>query len=238
MYTTLNQILDHNPCGQELDEDGNRTGWLKLLAYLGKDKPDDEPLSIETILESNGLNDALWALRAVDGYNREKRLLACDFAQHVAHLYRKKYPDDTRVDDCIEMARRYANDEANDKELTIARVAVCSALAAPRTAKVAEMAAAGAAAHAVEAAAWAAEAAKAVAEAAEAATWVSGNDGACAAALSAEEAVKCATAGAAAEAAEWAAAYAVEVAVRAAGEMECRWQEQHLRECLTALEEK
>jgi len=54
-YTTLNEIRELSPC---------RKGWEKLLAHLGKAKADDEPLHILTILESNGLDDALWCLRA------------------------------------------------------------------------------------------------------------------------------------------------------------------------------
>lgn len=79
IYTTLNKILAHGPCGRD---SGSTDGWAKLLCYLHKTLPDDEPLSILTILESNGLDDALWALRAVDGYDREIRELACDFAEH------------------------------------------------------------------------------------------------------------------------------------------------------------
>ena len=54
-YTTLNEIRELSPC---------RKGWEKLLAHLGKAKADDEPLHILTILESNGIDDALWCLRA------------------------------------------------------------------------------------------------------------------------------------------------------------------------------
>ena len=43
-------------------------GWMeKLLSNLGKTAADDEPLSLITILDSNGLDDAPWCLRAVTG---------------------------------------------------------------------------------------------------------------------------------------------------------------------------
>jgi hypothetical protein len=77
MNTTLNKIKQHSPCTE---------GWVKLLSHLGKTEADDEHLELTTILESNGLNDALWALRAVDGKDREIRLMACDFAESVVHL--------------------------------------------------------------------------------------------------------------------------------------------------------
>ena len=51
MKTTLNKIKTHGPC---LD------GWRKLLRGLGKTEADTEPLAITTILDINGLADALW----------------------------------------------------------------------------------------------------------------------------------------------------------------------------------
>ena len=64
MQTTLNKIKQHNPCTE---------GWAKLLSYLNKTEADDEPLELTTILESNGIEDALWALRAViSGKNKKE----------------------------------------------------------------------------------------------------------------------------------------------------------------------
>jgi len=57
MKTTLNDIKSYGPCSQ---------GWRKLLRNLGKTCSDNEPLKITTILDSNGLDDAMWCLRAVD----------------------------------------------------------------------------------------------------------------------------------------------------------------------------
>lgn len=54
IYTTLNEIRAFNPC---------KSGWSKLLSYLGKTQPDDEPLPLATVLDSNGLEDAIWCLR-------------------------------------------------------------------------------------------------------------------------------------------------------------------------------
>lgn len=56
-YTTLNCIHQCGPCCE---------GWEQLLKHLGKKKADDEPLSLLTILKSNGLNDAIRTLRAID----------------------------------------------------------------------------------------------------------------------------------------------------------------------------
>jgi len=103
----LNIIRAHDPCA---------SGWQKLLTSLGKSKADDEPLDFARILASNGLNDALWALRAVipeheKDRDRLARLFAADCAESVLHLYESKYPDDKRPRNAIVAARQFANGE-------------------------------------------------------------------------------------------------------------------------------
>ena len=144
MNTTLNQIRSKSPCAD---------GWVKLLKHLGKTKADGKPLSIITILDSNGLDDALWCLRAVDGSNREIRLYAVWCARQVQHLM-----TDKRSLDALDVAERYANGLATKKELAIAEAAAEAAAwdAARDTARAARaaVAAAGDAAWAAVAAAW------------------------------------------------------------------------------------
>ena len=113
MKTTLNQIRECGPC---------ESGWKKLLAHLGKTKADDESLSILTILESNGLDDALWCLRAVKGCDREIRLFAVWCARQVQHLN-----TGPRVSACIDVAERFANGEATDEERAAAWAAARAA---------------------------------------------------------------------------------------------------------------
>ena len=107
MKTTLNKIRAHSPCEE---------GWEKLLKHLGKTKADDEPLSLLTILDSNGLDDALWCLRAVEGRDKEIRLYAVWCARQVQHLIQ-----DTRSLAALDVAERYANGEATVEELDAAR---------------------------------------------------------------------------------------------------------------------
>lgn len=113
MQTTLNQIRAKLLCP---------SGWTKLLAHLGKTKADDEPLGIVTILDSNGLDDALWCLRAVDGHDREIRLYGVWCARQVQHLM-----TDQRSLDALDVAEKFANGEATDEELCEARVAARAA---------------------------------------------------------------------------------------------------------------
>ena len=106
MNTTLNAIRKHSPCAD---------GWAKLLRHLGKTQADDDPLPILTVLESNGLDDALWALRAVQGHDREIRLFAVWCARQVQHLM-----TDKRSVDALDVAERFANGLASAAELAAA----------------------------------------------------------------------------------------------------------------------
>ena len=142
--TTLKRIQEHRPC---------QNGWKKLLNGLGKKKADCEPLSFATILEINGLNDALWCCRVEPQYVKEWRLLSVAFGRRVEHLN-----TDPRVKNVIDVAERYANGDATDEELTTARYAALAAARAARASGAATrpfaMAAAWAAWDASGAAAW------------------------------------------------------------------------------------
>ena len=120
MKTTLNAIREHGL---------SPYGWQKLLRHLGKTQPDDEPLSIATILDSNGLDDALWCLRAVTGHDREMRLYAVWCARQVQHLM-----TDPRSIAALDVAERHADGLATDDELAAAWAAAWAARAAARAA--------------------------------------------------------------------------------------------------------
>jgi hypothetical protein len=157
IHTTLNKIRAYSPCAD---------GWAKLLRHLGKSQADDEPLTFATILDSNGFEDALWCLRAVEGHQREMRLFAVWCARQVQHLM-----CDPRSIAAIDVAERYANGQATDDELAAAGAAAWDAAwyAAWDAAWDAAWAAARVAAWAAEAAAWEAVRAAAGAAAREAA---------------------------------------------------------------------
>lgn len=69
--TTLNRIHDLKPC---------RADWNRLVAHLGPDHWEDEHVDIATILQCNGLDDALWVFAAEPTYWRDYRTLAIQFA--------------------------------------------------------------------------------------------------------------------------------------------------------------
>jgi hypothetical protein len=144
-YTTLNAIRAHSPCASV---------WAELLRHLGKTQADDEPLALTTILDSNGLDDALWCLGACEGIDREARLYAVWCARQVQHLM-----TDPRSLAALDVAERHANGEATDADLAAAETeARCAAKTEARSAaRSAAWAAARAAARAEAwAAAWAA----------------------------------------------------------------------------------
>ncbi len=146
IYTTLNRIREHSPCSN---------GWAKLLRYLGKTQADDEPLALATILQSNGLDDAIWCLRAVDGHEKEMRLYAVWCARQVQHLMK-----DPRSLAALDVAERHAHGQATDAELAAAGAAAWAAWAAG-AASAAAYAASDEASAAASAAAWGAASAAA-----------------------------------------------------------------------------
>ena len=122
MNTTLNEIRKHNPCVE---------GWTKLLKHLGKTAADDEPLPILTIMDSNGLDDALWCLRAVTGHDREIRLYAVWCARQVQNLM----PDERSIG-ALQVAEDFANGVATAEQLDAAAAAArAAAWAAARAAQ-------------------------------------------------------------------------------------------------------
>ena len=144
-YTTLNKIREHSPCCE---------GWRRLLTYLGKTNADDEPLSFKSILDSNGLDDAIWALRSIDA--PEVRLFAVRCVRQIQHLI-----SDERSLNALDVSEAYAVGEATKDELSAAWYAARDA--AEAAAEAAARDAAGyAAGYAARAAAW---------DAARAAAW-------------------------------------------------------------------
>lgn len=113
IYTTLNKIRVHNPC---------QSGWAKLLKYLGKTSADDEPLALAVILESNGLDDALWCTRTLPELNKKWRLYAVACVRRVQHLM-----TDPRSLAVLDVAERHAHGKATDEELAAARAAARAA---------------------------------------------------------------------------------------------------------------
>lgn len=152
---TLKQLRENQTCVD---------GYNKLVSSLKGVEFDDgktsymrfkhkEKIPLTYIVESNGLQDALWCLKCNSKWNRDSRLFAVWCARQVQHLM-----EDERSLNALEVAEKYAKQQATDYML---------------------LAAWAAAGDAARDAAWAARAAWA---AARAAAWAAARDAARAAA--------------------------------------------------------
>ena len=100
-------------------DDANRETYIRFAHK--------QPIPIVDILKSNNLDDALWALRCVQGHDRDLLLYAVWCARQVEHLM-----TDQRSKDALGVAERHANGLATDEELDAARDAAWAAWAAAR----------------------------------------------------------------------------------------------------------
>ena len=112
MYTTLKKIREQGPCTH---------GWVKLLKHLGKNSQDDEPLSFTSILDSSGLDDAIWCLHTLDDHKAIVRFaLGC--AQMVEHLM-----VDERSRNALRIVEAWLKGSASEEELKQAAYAAGAA---------------------------------------------------------------------------------------------------------------
>ena len=157
LFTTFNKLHEHGACPE---------GYQKLARSLGgiNKYGKDTLIPLDKIIESNGLQDTIWTLRATTE-SAENLLVefACRCAEHVLHFYEDKYPDDKRPRLAIVTARVCITDKspeataARDAARDAAWAAGAAGAAAGDAAWAAAGAAAGADAGAARDAAWAAE---------------------------------------------------------------------------------
>ncbi len=210
LHTTFRNAKEEGACKESYTKMAKSLGGVRKYGL-------DAPIPLDKVLEVCGLGNTLWALRIVlEPVGKEIRLFACDCAQRVLPLFEAKYPDDKRPRQAIEIARRFANGQATQKEMAAARDAARDAEAA--------------AGDAARTAAWDAT------RDAETADWDAARDAARTAVWAADWAAARAAAEAAAEAA-WAAAWAATrdaetAAWAAARAVEQDWQKEHLIQML------
>jgi len=113
----LEDIRDKHPC---------ESGWKKLIRSL--DGRTEGDVSLSHILDSNGIEDAVWCLRVLP--YREQCLFRADVAELVVHLC-----DDPRPQAAIDAIRAWHAGDISDKSLTdAAYAAYADAYAAAATA--------------------------------------------------------------------------------------------------------
>ena len=139
---SLKSILVHIPCS---------SGIASFKTKFGHLDP-DTPIPLLACLESNSVQDVIWALRAVhQDISAVIPLIAADFAESVLHLFEEKFPNDDRPRKAIEAAR-----SGERKKARAASYASYAAYTAAADASIACAARAASAARAVYAAACAA----------------------------------------------------------------------------------
>lgn len=132
---TLKQLRDGGACYE---------GYNKVVCALKGTKFTDEiaekecyirfahkdPITLLSILDSNGFEDALWCLRVIPECERDARLFAVWCARQSQHLM-----TDQRSIDALDVAERFANGNATQEELdaawAAARAAARDALQGP-----------------------------------------------------------------------------------------------------------
>jgi hypothetical protein len=166
LTTTLSEIRKHRPC---------ESGWKTLTEALGAEWGDKEPIPLVRIIETNGINDAVWALEACGPEaerDRIARLYACRCVREIWHLL-----EDDRSRNAVEVAERFAEGKATQEALYAASSVASEAAseaessvaseAASEAARAARAAARAAASSAAWTAASASEAARAARDAAK-----------------------------------------------------------------------
>ena len=109
-YSGYNKVVRALQVRPFTADDAERESYI---LYAHKD-----PVTIESIFESNGVDDALWALRCVKDNDRDLRLYAVWCARQVEHLM-----TDKRSKNALDISERFANGDATEKDLNAARAA-------------------------------------------------------------------------------------------------------------------
>ena len=112
LTTTLRKIEAHGPC---------QDGWNILCRYLGENFDHDEEINLLTILESNGVQDCIWAFRATHQDSKPTAVkIAIECARRVLHIFEDEYPNDKRPRKAIESTESWVNDPNEDNRIAAA----------------------------------------------------------------------------------------------------------------------
>ena len=112
------------------------TQGVKWPVEVGEWTPSEKPIICESgwhgmeakdVLEHFSEGLILWEVEVRGIDDKSLRLFACDVATSVLPLFEEQYPDDLRPRQAIEVARRFANGDATQEELSAAGDAAWSA---------------------------------------------------------------------------------------------------------------
>ena len=99
---------------RELKKIFNLTEWDKLKSNLGNNDLDTQ-VTILQVLESNGIQDAVKALKTQK--YEDYCLFSAEVAESVLHIFEDDYTDDNRPRKCIEGIRLYHAGKITKDEL-------------------------------------------------------------------------------------------------------------------------
>ena len=123
LTTTLKELHDWGACKPSYRKAAKALGGIRTYGRT-------TPIKLSQILDICGIDDFFWVLRHAalnQDYERELRLLACDYAERVLSIFESKYPSDHRPRRAIATARRYAIGDASKEELASAKDAAWAA---------------------------------------------------------------------------------------------------------------
>jgi hypothetical protein len=119
LKTTLALLRKANACSGGLET---------LTASLGPKWADDKEISLTRILKSNGLDHAIWAMRATtEPCKREIVLLSVDFAMEALKVFESYFPDDKRPREALQAASDFMDGKITLAQLENKRSAAYSA---------------------------------------------------------------------------------------------------------------
>lgn len=119
MKTTYAKIKSFDPCTK---------GWEILLKNTNPKMDMEKEINLMDILRSNGIRDAVWALRCFD--YMDWCLFACEVAESVLPIFEKKYPKDDRPRKALQAIRDYKAGKITKQDLSAAYDAAYAASAA------------------------------------------------------------------------------------------------------------
>ena len=115
MKTTYEKIKSFCPCSD---------GWKKLLENTNPEMDMEKEIELIDILKSNGIKDAVWALRCFDYL--DYCLFLADVAESTLPIFEKKYPDDDRPRKAIQAIRDYKENKIEKDEFAASYAAAAA----------------------------------------------------------------------------------------------------------------
>lgn len=97
LKTTFEKIRKAKPCS---------TGWNQLLSYHNKDMDMNREISLVDILKSNGIDDAIWAVKHIHDY-KDYCLFMVELAENTLPYFKEADPNNPLLEQILESIKDY-----------------------------------------------------------------------------------------------------------------------------------